>query len=63
MDRATHYYYPWSAKHFLERRGLDISTTTRIPTKKLSAKDKYVFESLLKFFHETMNEFQVDTAV
>lgn len=59
MDRITHDFYPWSAKAFLERRGLDICTNTRLPMSKMTVKDKNIFDALYRMFVETMDEFGV----
>jgi len=42
MDHVTHDFYPWSAKLFLEKRGMDICTNTRIPMSKMAVKDKNI---------------------
>jgi len=59
MDRITHDFYPWSAKNFLEKRGFDICTNTRIPMSKLTVKDKNIFDALFRMFQDTMDEFGI----
>ncbi|SDM68472.1 dihydrodipicolinate synthase family protein [Siphonobacter aquaeclarae] len=39
MDRITHSFYPYSAKLFLQRRGMKIEAVTRIPHETLSNVD------------------------
>ncbi|MCG8311554.1 MAG: dihydrodipicolinate synthase family protein [Cytophagales bacterium] len=63
MDRITHDFYPWSAKLFLEKRGLDICTNTRIPMSKMEAKDKNTLNALYKMFLDAMDEFEIDPVI
>lgn len=63
MDRLTHDFYPWSAKLFLEKRGMDICTNTRIPMTKMAVKDKNIMEGLYKLFHRVMDEFGIESVL
>ena len=63
MDRITHDFYPWSAKLFLEKRGMDICTNTRIPMAKLQVKDKNIFDALYRLFLDTCDEFGIDQVI
>jgi 4-hydroxy-tetrahydrodipicolinate synthase len=63
MDKATHDFYPWSAKLFLERRGLDICTNTRIPMSKMAVKDRNIQEGLYKLFQHIMDEFEIKSVL
>ena len=63
MDRITHDFYPLSAKLFLERRGMDICTNTRIPMSKLLVKDHNIQEALFKMFVRLMDEFEIESAI
>jgi 4-hydroxy-tetrahydrodipicolinate synthase len=63
MDRLTHEFYPWSAKLFLERRGMDICTNTRIPMSKLAVKDKNIQEGLYKMFQHVMDTFEIEAVI
>ncbi len=63
MDRVTHDFYPWSAKLFLEKRGLDICTNTRLPMSKMHVKDKNILNALYGMFKETMDEFGVEAVI
>ncbi len=63
MDRLTHDFYPWSAKLFLERRGLDICTNTRLPMGRMALKDKNVFDGLYRMFNKIMSEFGIKPAL
>ncbi len=60
MDKVTDDFYPWSAKLFLEKRGLDICTNTRIPMRKMAVKDKIILDALLKMFHQICDEFGIE---
>lgn len=63
MDKVTDDFYPWSAKLFLEKRGLDICTNTRIPMRKMAVKDKIILDALLKMFHQICDEFGIDPVI
>jgi 4-hydroxy-tetrahydrodipicolinate synthase len=63
MDRLTHEFYPWSAKLFLERRGMDICTNTRIPMSRLAVKDKNIQEGLYKMFQHVIDAFEIDPVI
>jgi 4-hydroxy-tetrahydrodipicolinate synthase len=63
MDKVTDDFYPWSAKLFLEKRGLDICTNTRIPMRKMAMKDKIILDALLKMFEQISNEFGIKSVI
>ena len=63
MDHVTHDFYPWSAKVFLEKRGLDICTNTRIPMSKMVTKDKNILDDLYHMFQQIADEFEIDLAL
>ncbi|WP_247236728.1 dihydrodipicolinate synthase family protein [Telluribacter sp. SYSU D00476] len=50
MDRVTHTYYPYAAKVFLQRRGLKIETSTRIPCETMPQVDRLRFQALMDSF-------------
>jgi 4-hydroxy-tetrahydrodipicolinate synthase len=50
MDRVTHNYYPFAAKLFLQRRGLAIETTTRIPCETMPKADQLRLVALMDSF-------------
>lgn len=50
MDRVTHSFYPYSAKLFLQKRGLKITTNTRIPSETLSNVDNIRLNALMDSF-------------
>jgi 4-hydroxy-tetrahydrodipicolinate synthase len=50
MDRVTHTFYPYSAKLFLQKRGLKIETNTRIPAETLSNVDNIRLNALMDSF-------------
>ncbi len=62
MDKITHDFYPWSSKLFLEKRGFDLCTNTRIPMSKMGVQEQNRHNDLLKMFHKVMAEFEVDPA-
>lgn len=63
MDRITHDFYPWSAKVFLEKRGMDICTNTRIPMAKMSGRDKTILNALHTMFEEVSLEFGIESVI
>jgi len=63
MDKVTDDFYPWSAKLFLEKRGLDICTNTRIPMRKMAMKDKIILDALLKMFEQISDEFGIKSVI
>ncbi len=63
MDRITHDFYPWSAKFFLEKRGFNLCTNTRIPMSKMGVQDNNRHNDLLRMFHQVMNDFGVKSVI
>jgi 4-hydroxy-tetrahydrodipicolinate synthase len=63
MDHITHDFYPWSAKLFLERRGMDICTNTRIPMSKMAVKDKNIQQALLGLFEKILADFDIKPVI
>ena len=63
MDKVTHDFYPWSAKLFLEKRGMDICTNTRIPMTKMHVKDRNILDALYKMFQEISDEFGIESVI
>jgi len=63
MDHVTHDFYPWSAKLFLEKRGMDICTNTRIPMSKMAVKDKNIQGALYKMFQHILDEFDINPVI
>ncbi len=59
MDRTTHTFYPYSAKWFLQQRGLAIGTNTRIPTDTLPQVDQLRFKALMDSFKSLAEQFDV----
>ena len=51
MDRVTHSFYPYSAKLFLQKRGLKIETNTRIPAETLTNVDHIRLNALMDSFN------------
>jgi 4-hydroxy-tetrahydrodipicolinate synthase len=50
MDRVTHTFYPYSAKLFLQKRGLKIETHSRIPQETLTNADSIRMTALMDSF-------------
>lgn len=63
MDKVTDDFYPWSAKLFLEKRGLDICTNTRIPMRKMTVKDKIILDALLKMFQQILHDYGIEPVI
>jgi 4-hydroxy-tetrahydrodipicolinate synthase len=59
MDRLTHTFYPYSAKFFLQKRGLKIETNTRIPTETLTNVDKIRFDALMESFKALADMYEI----
>jgi 4-hydroxy-tetrahydrodipicolinate synthase len=59
MDRLTHTFYPYSAKLFLQKRGLKIETNTRIPTETLTNVDKIRFDALMESFKALADMYEI----
>jgi len=63
MDKVTADFYPWSAKLFLEKRGMDICTNTRIPMRKMAVNDKIILDALFKMFKNICDEFDIEPVI
>lgn len=59
MDRVTHTFYPYSAKLFLQKRGLKIETNTRIPTETLANVDTIRFNALMDSFKALAEMYEI----
>lgn len=60
MDRVTHTFYPYSAKMFLQKRGLKIEINTRIPTEALTNVDNLRFNALMDSFKALSEMYEID---
>jgi 4-hydroxy-tetrahydrodipicolinate synthase len=63
MDRITHTLYPWSAKLFLQKRGLDIGTAVRIPVNAMNFDDKARHSALMTIFKSMVDKYQIPLAI
>ena len=63
MDRVTHVFYPYAAKLFLQRRGLPIETTTRIPSETLANVDHLRLNALMESFKVLADLYDVPLAL
>jgi 4-hydroxy-tetrahydrodipicolinate synthase len=65
LDKLNHGFYPYAAKVFLQKRGLGISTVTRIPTEVMTAADQLRLQAVYDVFqrlaqgHGVASAFQV----
>jgi 4-hydroxy-tetrahydrodipicolinate synthase len=60
MDTIIHHNYPFSAKHFLQKRGMDINTTGRIVRMSYSKHDFSKLDMIMKVFHRLSEELNID---
>ena len=59
MDRVTHSFYPYSAKLFLQKRGLKIEINTRIPTETLTNVDHIRLNALMDSFTALADMYEI----
>lgn len=59
MDAIADQHYPFSAKLFLQRRGLPITTACRIPSGGLCPEDHLKIQALMNVFMQTVERFGV----
>ena len=59
MENITERYYPWSAKWFLQQRGLSIDTTCRVEINKIAYEDQIKLNSLYKIFGDIANSNEI----
>lgn len=60
MDAFTDKFYPLSAKLFLQKRGLDITATTRIPIPSLNYRDWNNLDSLMLVLKSLAEKFGIE---
>ncbi len=61
MDFTVHQlYYPWAAKAFLNKRGLDIQTHTRVPENGIKKRDMPSLNVLYAEVYKVYNDFEVN---
>lgn len=60
MDTIIHNNYPFSAKLFLQKRGMDIKPYTRIPRTSNTKHDLNKVEVILQIFHRISKELNID---
>lgn len=60
MDTIVHYNYPYSAKLFLQKRGFDITTNSRIPRLPMKAQDLNKLDTVLRVFKDFSQELDID---
>ncbi len=63
MDTIIHHNYPYSAKLFLQRRGFNISTKSRIPRIAMTLHDMNKLETVMRVFEELAEELEIDLVV
>jgi 4-hydroxy-tetrahydrodipicolinate synthase len=60
MDTIIHHNYPYSAKFFLQKRGFDISTKSRIPRIAITPHDLGKLETVIRVFRELTDELEIE---
>lgn len=63
MDRVTHTFYPFSAKLFLQKRGLKIETNSRIPTDMLTNVDTIRFNALMDSYKVISEMYDIKSVI
>ncbi|QHT67539.1 dihydrodipicolinate synthase family protein [Rhodocytophaga rosea] len=63
MDRLVHTFYPYSAKLFLQKRGLKITATSRISTEAMTQADKLRFDALFNMFQSLASTHEIELVV
>lgn len=60
MDMVIHNFYPWAAKYFLQKRGLNIRTNTRIPTQNMTQDDVQKLNAVRLIAENLAHEFDIE---
>jgi 4-hydroxy-tetrahydrodipicolinate synthase len=63
MDRVVHAYYPMSAKVFLQKRGLKITSRTRLPANAMKSDDRIRFDALYGVFATLMKNHKINSVL
>jgi 4-hydroxy-tetrahydrodipicolinate synthase len=63
MDKLVHTFYPYSAKLFLQKRGLKINSNSRIPTEYMSQADVLRFDALFDLFQSLASMHDIELVV
>lgn len=63
MDRIVHSFYPLSAKLFLQKRGLNITVNSRIPTEAMTKADVIRFDALFDVFQSLVKTYNIETVL
>lgn len=61
MDPELYIHYPMSAKLFLQKRGIDINTTTRTKIEKVSKEHKERLDDILTEFQNLTEKLLIKT--
>jgi 4-hydroxy-tetrahydrodipicolinate synthase len=59
MDRLVHTFYPYSAKVFLQKRGLKITAASRIPAEVMPRADSIRFDALYDVFQSLIRTYDI----
>ncbi len=62
MDKLVHTFYPYSAKLFLQKRGLRIAANSRIATEAMNQADTLRFDALFDMFQALASTFDIKLA-
>lgn len=60
MDTIIHYNYPFTAKIFLQNRGLDIKENGRIPRFTMNVHDYNKLDTIMKEFRKLSEELAIN---
>jgi 4-hydroxy-tetrahydrodipicolinate synthase len=63
MDKLVHTFYPYSAKLFLQKRGLKINSNSRIPTEYMSQADVLRFDALFDIFQSLASMHDIELVI
>jgi 4-hydroxy-tetrahydrodipicolinate synthase len=63
MDKLVHTFYPYSAKLFLQKRGLKIAANSRIPTEAMAQADIKRFDALFDVFQSLAHTYHINLVI
>ncbi len=63
MDKLVHTFYPYSAKLFLQKRGLQIAANSRIPTEAMTHGDRIRFDALFDMFQSLAARHKIELVI
>jgi dihydrodipicolinate synthase/N-acetylneuraminate lyase len=63
MDTLVDQYYPFSAKLFLQQRGLPITSVCRLPVRRMAPKDILKVQDMMKVLDHVASQFKMDLKI